>query len=94
MRTSIVASLLTLTLVLSISAQQSAPQSTWRPKTGPAPTLVPPGAPAPTREQAARIAEVIEFEKEMEQAVVRGRYCVPRAGPGADVPLHSRRRMD
>ena len=71
MRTPIVALLVILTLVLPISAQQSVPQSTWRPKTAAAPTLVPAGAPAPTPEQAARIAEVIEFEKEMERAVVR-----------------------
>lgn len=72
MRTWITAAILSVALASPLLAQQPATPSTWRPKTGPAPTLVPPGAPAPTPEQAARIAEVIAFEKEMEAAVVRG----------------------
>ena len=65
-------SLLVVALVSTAAAQERAPQSTFRPKSGPAPTLVPPGAPAPTPAEAAKIAEVIAFEKEMEAAVVRG----------------------
>jgi ketosteroid isomerase-like protein len=42
------------------------------PKTAPAPTLVPTGNPAPTAAEAAKIAEVLAFEKAMEAAVVRG----------------------
>jgi hypothetical protein len=72
MRTWITASVLSVALAAPLLAQQSVAPSTFRPKTGPAPTLVPPGAPAPTPEQSARIAEVIAFEKEMEAAVVRG----------------------
>jgi hypothetical protein len=71
MRTLITASVLALAFVASIAAQSSAPPSTFRPKTGPAPTVVPPGVPAPSAAEAARIAEVIAFEKEMEAAVVR-----------------------
>ena len=71
MRTCMTASVLTLVLAAASAAQSPAPQSTWRPKTGPAPTLVPPGVPAPTQAETARIAEVIAFEKEMEAAVVR-----------------------
>ena len=71
MRISIIASLLTLTLVLPMSAQQSAPQSAWRPKTGRLHARAS-GRARADAEQAARIAEVIEFEKEMERAVVRG----------------------
>jgi hypothetical protein len=70
MRTWITAAVLISAMAWSVSAQ--APQSTFRPKTGPAPSVVPAGAPAPTAEQAKRIAEVIAFEKEMEAAVVRG----------------------
>jgi len=71
MRTWIIAAVLSVTLSVPMFAQQSAPQSTWRPKVGPAPTIVPPGAPEPTAEQRARIDEVIAFEKAMEAAVVR-----------------------
>ena len=51
---------------------QSAGDTLWRPKTGPAPSLVPPGAPAPGSAESAAIAEVIAFEKATEAAVVRG----------------------
>src|SRR5215813_13858986 len=42
------------------------------PKTAPAPTLAPTGVPAPSAADAATIAEVLAFEKQMEAAVVRG----------------------
>jgi hypothetical protein len=42
------------------------------PKTAPAPSLTPPGVPAPSATEAATIAEVLAFEKQMEAAVVRG----------------------
>ena len=51
---------------------QSAGDTAWRPKTGPAPSVVPPGTPAPGSAEAATIAEVIAFEKATEAAVVRG----------------------
>ena len=51
---------------------QSAGDTLWRPKTGPAPSLVPPGTPAPGSAGSAAIAEVIAFEKATEAAVVRG----------------------
>jgi hypothetical protein len=70
MRSWMIASVLVLSLAAFMSAQQ-APQSMWRPKTGPAPTIVPPGAPAPTPSEAERIAAVVAFEREMEAAVVR-----------------------
>jgi Domain of unknown function (DUF4440) len=51
---------------------QSAGDALWRPKTGSAPSLVPPGTPAPGNAESAAIAEVIAFEKATEAAVVRG----------------------
>jgi hypothetical protein len=71
MRTWITASALVLALASPAWAQQPPAQSSWRPKTGPAPTVTPPGVPAPSPEDAAKIAEVIAFEKEMEAAVIR-----------------------
>ena len=72
MRTSMTAFVLVLLLGAAASAQQAPAPSTWRPTTGAAPTPVPPGAPSPTPAEAARIAEVVAFEKDMEAAVVRG----------------------
>jgi hypothetical protein len=53
------------------SAQQSKPPVRI-PKTAPAPSLTPTGVPAPSAADAATIAEVLAFEKQMEAAVVRG----------------------
>jgi uncharacterized protein (TIGR02246 family) len=51
---------------------QSSRDSSWRPKTAPAPSLVPPGTPAPSAADQATVAEVLAFEKATEAAVVRG----------------------
>jgi hypothetical protein len=73
MRTSSTSIVLVLLLAGSVSAQQSSSGAAIvRPKTAPAPSVVPQGAPAPGAADAAKIAEVIAFEKEMEAAVVRG----------------------
>jgi len=69
--------LLTSVVLVSVLAvggllAQSAGDTLWRPKTGPAPSLVPPGTPAPGSAESAAIAEVIAFEKATEGAVVRG----------------------
>ena len=64
---------LSLMIVASVSAQQ--PPSTGaapRPKTAAAPSLVPIGAPALSAADAAKVTEVLGFEKAMEAAVVRG----------------------
>ena len=53
------------------SAQQPKPQVRI-PKTAPAPSLTPTGVPAPSAADAATIADVLAFEKQMEAAVVRG----------------------
>ena len=66
---------LSLVLVLVVAGSASAQQtagSVRRPKTGPAPSVTPTGVPAPGAADAATIAEVLAFEKEMEAAVVRG----------------------
>ena len=63
-----------IALVLSsvmLTAQQPKPQVRV-PKTAPAPSLTPTGVPAPSAADAATIAEVLAFEKQMEAAVVRG----------------------
>jgi len=59
-------------LVVVLAPGAWAQDATWRPKTGPAATVVPPGTPAPGSAEAATIAEVIAFEKATEAAVVRG----------------------
>ena len=69
--------LLTSAVLVSVLAvggllAQSAGDTLWRPKTGPAASLVPPGTPAPGSAESAAIAEVIAFEKATEAAVVRG----------------------
>ena len=69
--------LLTSVVLVSLLAiggllAQSASDTAWRPKTGPASSLVPPGTPAPGSAESATIAEVIAFEKATEAAVVRG----------------------
>ena len=69
--------LLTSVVLVSLLAiggllAQSAGDATWRPKTAPASSLVPPGTPAPGSAESATIAEVIAFEKATEAAVVRG----------------------
>jgi ketosteroid isomerase-like protein len=57
----------------SVSAQQPASTDTVRrPKTSAPGSLVPIGAPAPSASDAAKIAEVLAFERDMEAAVVRG----------------------
>jgi Domain of unknown function (DUF4440) len=62
-----------LILVSSVSAQQGrAPETVRKPVTHPAASVVPPGVPTPSAADAAKIAEVLAFEKEMEAAVVRG----------------------
>ena len=62
-----------LMLVLTAAAAAQTPASSIRhPKSGPAPSMVPTGVPAPNAADAAKIAEVLAFEKEMEAAVVRG----------------------
>ena len=64
-------SFLVVALAAGLAAQSSS-DSTWRPKTGSASTLVPPGTPTPGAAETASIAEVLAFEKAAEAAVVRG----------------------
>ena len=63
------AMVLLATLAVAVAAQSPAVR---KPKTGPAPSLTPTGVPAPNAADAATIAEVLAFEKDMEAAVVRG----------------------
>ncbi len=60
-----------VTFAAAASAQQAKPQVRI-PKTASAPSLTPTGVPAPSAADAATIAEVLAFEKQMEAAVVRG----------------------
>jgi hypothetical protein len=71
MRALLVSAVLVLAVIAGAAAQ-SAGDASWRPKTGSPPSLVPPGAPAPSSAEAATIAEVLAFEKATEAAVVRG----------------------
>src|SRR5215467_11162444 len=70
MRTLIATGLVVLSSVM-LTAQQPKPPVRI-PKTAPAPSLTPTGVPAPSAADAATIAEVLAFEKQMEAAVVRG----------------------
>jgi hypothetical protein len=56
----------------SVAAGQQPASPIRHPKTSPAPSLAPTGVPAPNAADAAKIAEVLAFEKDMEAAVVRG----------------------
>lgn len=71
MRAVLLTAVLGVTLATVAAAQKSA-APVRHPKTGPAPSLVPTGVPAPNASDAARISEVLAFEREMEAAVVRG----------------------
>src|SRR5215510_15218992 len=71
MRALVTSSVLVMVLIVGLSAQ-SATDPSWRPKTSPPSSLVPPGTPAPGAAESAAIAEVIAFEKATEAAVVRG----------------------
>jgi uncharacterized protein (TIGR02246 family) len=69
------ARLLSFALILAAAgglAAQSSRDASWRPKTAPAPSPVPPGTPAPGAADRATVAEVLAFEKATEAAVVRG----------------------
>ena len=70
MRTTFVMTLAVVISTIGLAAQK--PSSPRVPKTAAAPTLVPTGNPPPSADDAAKIAEVLAFEKEMEAAVVRG----------------------
>jgi hypothetical protein len=62
-----------LVLLIAPAAAQAPTPTVRHPKSSPAPSLVPTGVPAPNAAaDAAKIAEVLAFEKEMEAAVVRG----------------------
>jgi hypothetical protein len=70
MRTLIATGFVVLSSVM-LTAQQPKPPVRI-PKTASAPSLTPAGVPAPSPADAATIAEVLAFEKQMEAAVVRG----------------------
>jgi len=71
MRTPLVSLILVVASASLVPAQKPA-SSVRVPKTTAAPTLAPTGNPTPNAADAATIAEVLAFEKEMEAAVVRG----------------------
>jgi len=60
-----------LVLVSALGAQQSS-DGVRRPKTSQPSSLVPMGVPAPNEADAAKMRDVLAFEREMEAAVVRG----------------------
>jgi uncharacterized protein (TIGR02246 family) len=74
MRTFLTSCIAVLALFGSMHAQTAPPfsSSSWRPNAGPAPTVAPPGVPAPGAADAATIADLLAFEKGMEAAVVAG----------------------
>lgn len=72
MRTWLISSAVLLTLAAPLSAQQPPPMAVRHPRSGPAPSMVPTGVPAPNAADAKTIAEVLAFETQMEAAVVRG----------------------
>ena len=71
MRAFATSSVIAVALVATLAAQSQTDPS-WRPKTASAPSLVPPGTPAPGPAESAAIAEVLAFETATEAAVVRG----------------------
>jgi len=72
MRALLTSVVLVTVLAVGCLLAQSAGDTSGRPKTGPAPSVVPPGTPAPGSAESATIAEVIAFERATEAAVVRG----------------------
>jgi Domain of unknown function (DUF4440) len=66
------ASLALLVAVPVLASAQQPASAIRKPRTAPAPSLTPTGVPAPNAADAATIAEVLAFEREMETAVVRG----------------------
>ncbi len=66
----VLARLVIVVAFTSVAAAQT--PAVRHPKTAAAPSLVPTGVPAPSAADAATIKEVLEFEKKMEDAVVRG----------------------
>src|SRR5215831_1221204 len=64
--------LLSLAAASAFGGQRPPSDTAQRPKTVTPASLVPTGVPAPSAADAAKIAEVLAFEKEMEAAVVRG----------------------
>jgi uncharacterized protein (TIGR02246 family) len=57
---------------VAVLSAQSSRDASWRPKTTPAPSPVPPGTPTPSAADQVTVAEVLAFEKATEAAVVRG----------------------
>jgi uncharacterized protein (TIGR02246 family) len=71
MRARLISFILIFAAAVALSAQSSRDAS-WRPKTAPAPSPMPPGTPMPSAADQATVAEVLAFEKATEAAVVRG----------------------
>ena len=72
MKRALLMSVIVIALLMAGLAAQSSRDASWRPKTAPAPSPVPPGTPAPSSADQATVAEVLAFEKATEAAVVRG----------------------